>query len=74
MLRSLTLSFIALLSVIVSGTAHAERVKDLVSVSGLRGNQLVGYGLVVGLNKTGETSYSESTNSGGGSMVLRHAA
>jgi flagellar P-ring protein precursor FlgI len=34
--------------------AHAERVKDLASVSGVRGNQLVGYGLVVGLAGTGD--------------------
>jgi len=34
--------------------AHAERVKDLASVSGVRGNQLVGYGLVVGLDGTGD--------------------
>ena len=33
---------------------QAERVKDLASVSGVRGNQLVGYGLVVGLNGTGD--------------------
>ena len=29
--------------------AQAVRVKDLASVKGVRGNQLVGYGLVVGL-------------------------
>ena len=34
--------------------AHAERVKDLASVSGVRSNQLVGYGLVVGLDGTGD--------------------
>jgi flagellar P-ring protein FlgI len=34
--------------------AHADRVKDLASVSGVRGNQLVGYGLVVGLDGTGD--------------------
>jgi flagellar P-ring protein FlgI len=34
--------------------AHAERVKDLTSVAGVRGNQLVGYGLVVGLDGTGD--------------------
>lgn len=34
--------------------ALAERVKDLASVAGVRGNQLVGYGLVVGLNGTGD--------------------
>jgi flagellar P-ring protein precursor FlgI len=34
--------------------AEAERVKDIASVSGVRGNQLVGYGLVVGLDGTGD--------------------
>src|SRR5579872_4807859 len=34
--------------------AHAERVKDLASVAGVRSNQLVGYGIVVGLNGTGD--------------------
>ncbi len=35
-------------------TTLAERVKDLASVAGVRDNQLVGYGLVVGLNGTGD--------------------
>jgi flagellar P-ring protein precursor FlgI len=34
--------------------APAERVKDLAVVSGVRTNQLVGYGLVVGLDGTGD--------------------
>ncbi|HLT92455.1 MAG TPA: flagellar basal body P-ring protein FlgI, partial [Woeseiaceae bacterium] len=34
--------------------AHAERVKDLASVGGVRDNQLVGYGLVVGLDGSGD--------------------
>lgn len=34
--------------------AKAERVKDLAQVAGVRSNQLVGYGLVVGLNNTGD--------------------
>ena len=34
--------------------AHAERVKDLAAVAGVRDNQLVGYGLVVGLDGTGD--------------------
>jgi flagellar P-ring protein precursor FlgI len=33
---------------------YAERVKDLASVGGVRNNQLAGYGLVVGLNGTGD--------------------
>ena len=34
--------------------AQAERVKDIATVAGVRGNQLVGYGLVVGLDGTGD--------------------
>lgn len=34
--------------------AHAERLKDIASISGVRSNQLIGYGLVVGLNGTGD--------------------
>jgi flagellar P-ring protein precursor FlgI len=34
--------------------AWAERIKDLASVAGVRENQLVGYGLVVGLDGTGD--------------------
>ncbi len=44
-------------------TAEAIRIKDLVEVDGVRGNDLVGYGLVVGLNGTGDgirnTPYTE---------------
>ena len=36
------------------GQAEAIRIKDLVEVDGVRGNDLVGYGLVVGLNGTGD--------------------
>ena len=34
--------------------SHAERIKDLATVAGVRGNQLIGYGLVVGLDGTGD--------------------
>lgn len=37
-------------------SANAQRIKDLASVKGVRSNQLVGYGLVVGLPGTGEQS------------------
>ena len=40
--------------VIPVGQAHAARVKELASVQGVRGNQLIGYGLVVGLDGTGD--------------------
>lgn len=35
-------------------TAHAVRIKDITQIQGVRQNQLVGYGLVVGLNGTGD--------------------
>jgi flagellar P-ring protein FlgI len=35
--------------------ATASRIKDIVSIEGVRENQLIGYGLVVGLNGTGDT-------------------
>ena len=35
-------------------TAFSVRVKDLADIEGVRSNQLIGYGLVVGLNRTGD--------------------
>ncbi|MFN7709708.1 MAG: flagellar basal body P-ring protein FlgI [Holosporales bacterium] len=35
--------------------AHPVRIKDVASFQGIRDNQLVGYGLVVGLNGTGDS-------------------
>jgi flagellar P-ring protein precursor FlgI len=46
------LIFVAL--AVGSAAGAAERVKDLASVGGVRSNQLVGYGLVVGLDGTGD--------------------
>ena len=40
--------------VLATGPAHAERIKDLAQVAGVRGNPLVGYGLVVGLDGSGD--------------------
>lgn len=39
---------------ILATPSRAERVKDLATVSGVRDNQLIGYGLVVGLDGTGD--------------------
>lgn len=38
-----------------SAEARSERIKDIASVSGVRDNPLIGYGLVVGLNGTGDS-------------------
>ena len=37
-----------------SGNVLADRIKDLTSVAAMRSNQLIGYGLVVGLNGSGD--------------------
>jgi hypothetical protein len=41
--------------------ANAVRLKDIASFSGMRNNELVGYGLVVGLAGTGDGTTSEFT-------------
>ncbi|QWD71778.1 flagellar basal body P-ring protein FlgI [Polynucleobacter sp. UB-Raua-W9] len=43
-----------LASMVIAPTAHAERIKDLANIQGVRSNQLIGYGLVVGLDGTGD--------------------
>ncbi|MEM1430348.1 MAG: flagellar basal body P-ring protein FlgI, partial [Pseudomonadota bacterium] len=43
-----------ILAAAVHSAAEPIRLKDLVEFDGVRGNDLVGYGLVVGLNGTGD--------------------
>lgn len=44
-----------LMSVSAPAQAKTSRIKDIVNIEGVRDNQLVGYGLVVGLNGTGDS-------------------
>ena len=39
---------------LLSSSAYAERIKDIAQFSGVRENELIGYGIVVGLNGTGD--------------------
>ena len=49
-------AMLATLLLLAASNAHAtSRIKDIVNFEGVRENQLVGYGIVVGLNKTGDT-------------------
>ena len=43
-----------LATLLLSSGAYAERLKDLASIQGVRSNQLIGYGLVVGLSGSGD--------------------
>ena len=47
----------ALLALVLSAmpAGATSRIKDLANIEGVRQNQLIGYGLVVGLNGTGDT-------------------
>jgi flagellar P-ring protein FlgI len=58
MTRTLKTAFAAACLLWIGATAPADatsRIKDLANIEGVRQNQLIGYGLVVGLNGTGDT-------------------
>lgn len=56
--RSLFLIFCVLIS---STAADAARLKDIADIEGVRGNQLFGYGIIIGLNGTGDGKSVEFT-------------
>jgi flagellar P-ring protein precursor FlgI len=49
-----TLRYLMIGLLLASSSAMADRIKDLASVAAMRSNQLIGYGLVVGLQGTGD--------------------
>ena len=53
-LRFISFFFIITAVTAVANNVQADRVKDIASVAGVRSNQLVGYGLVVGLDGSGD--------------------
>jgi flagellar P-ring protein precursor FlgI len=54
MMMKITTWLIGISLMFATMAATAERIKDLASIAGVRANQLIGYGLVVGLNGTGD--------------------
>ncbi len=48
------LSLVLATSLLMSPPVRAERIKDMAQIQGVRTNQLIGYGLVVGLDSTGD--------------------
>ncbi len=74
MARSRVLAILAAaLVVVLAGAAPAAaiRIKDMASVRGVRHNQLIGYGLVVGLNGTGDKTQTTFTTQGLANMLTR---
>ena len=47
---------ILILVLFIASPAHSARIKDLSSIEGVRSNQLIGFGLVIGLTKTGDSA------------------
>ena len=62
---------LALLVLALPGRAEAVRIKDIATFSGVRDNQLIGYGLVVGLAGTGDKKNSVFTLSSMKNMMDR---
>lgn len=61
-------------SSLFAGRASAARVEEMCDVDGVRANQLIGYGLVVGLNNTGDTGMSRITVQSTAAMLRRLGA
>lgn len=57
--------------VLMAAPASASRIKELTQLEGVRTNQLVGYGLVVGLNGTGDSTSTQFTVQSLVSMMQR---
>jgi len=53
-MRTLWRVIIVILAVLFSSSAYAERIKDIATIGGVRDNQLAGYGLVTGLDGSGD--------------------
>lgn len=51
---NLRIILLLLTGLLLSTNVSADRLKDIASIAGVRSNQLVGYGLVVGLDGTGD--------------------
>jgi flagellar P-ring protein precursor FlgI len=52
--KKIVLASLCLVCTAMPLISHAERLKDLASIQGVRQNQLIGYGLVVGLDGSGD--------------------
>jgi flagellar P-ring protein precursor FlgI len=63
----------ALLSLLIISSAWADgtRVKDIASIEGVRDNQLMGYGIVVGLNGTGDKQQTLFSNQALANLLKR---
>lgn len=62
-MRSILYSGLAALALLLGMPAHTAPLMDLVDIEGIRSNQVIGYGLVVGLDGSGDRIRSSSPTS-----------
>lgn len=70
-MRKSSVIFVFLLISTFTDLVCAERIKDLATLAGVRNNQLIGYGLVVGLDGTGDRSGTRFTEQSFGNMLMQ---
>jgi len=69
--KRITLLLLALVLLAFSSGAGAARIKDIAFIEGVRPNQLIGYGIVVGLNGTGDKTSAVYTMQSIANMLNR---
>ncbi|KTD82709.1 flagellar basal body P-ring protein FlgI [Legionella waltersii] len=57
--------------ILLSAQGYSERIKDIATLAGVRTNQLIGYGLVVGLNGTGDKAGTRFTEDSFANMLVQ---
>jgi len=70
-MRIIICAVFVLTILIIPNRSLSVRIKDLAYICGMRPNQLIGYGLVVGLNGTGDKSSTIFTNQSLSNMLER---
>ncbi|MEA3362575.1 MAG: flagellar basal body P-ring protein FlgI [Thermodesulfobacteriota bacterium] len=69
--HKIIIALLIIWGVVLISTAEASRIKELAKLEGVRSNQLIGYGLVVGLNGTGDSASTRFTIQSLASMMER---
>ncbi|CEK11057.1 flagellar basal body P-ring protein FlgI [Legionella hackeliae] len=71
-MRKAIIAFLVVFIPYIVGTVvYAERIKDIATLAGVRINQLIGYGLVVGLDGTGDRTGTRFTEQSFGNMLIQ---
>jgi flagellar P-ring protein precursor FlgI len=71
LLKSWVLVVFTLFTLLLGASAHAGRIKEIASIEGVRSNQLTGFGLIVGLDGTGDSTTQMPYTTQGLSNYLR---